>query len=143
MQAERSFPILPGRPYPLGATVQDEGINFSVFSAHASSVQLLLFDHYAQETPTYCITLDSQRNHTYYYWHCFIPGLKDGQLYAYRVHGPYSPEKGLRFNGHKVLLDPYAARWPMARTGRARMLWALAITPPARSKSVVVDLARL
>jgi isoamylase len=106
-QAENVLRVLPGSPYPLGATVRKEGINFSVFSAHATSVQLLLFDHYTQEAPTYTLTLDPQHNRTYYYWHCFIPGLQDGQMYAYRVHGPYRPESGLRFNGRKCLVDPY------------------------------------
>jgi glycogen operon protein len=100
--------ILPGKPCPLGATPMDSGVNFCLFSANASSVQLLLFDHYDQAHPTDTITLSPQTNRTYYYWHAFIQGVGVGQIYAYRVHGPYEPEEGLRFNGSKVLIDPYA-----------------------------------
>jgi glycogen operon protein len=133
---------MPGRPYPLGATVRDGGINFSVFSAHASGVQLLLYDRYEQESPSHAITLDPQRNRTYYYWHCFIPGLQDGQLYAYRVHGPYRPEAGLRFNGNKCLVDPYTRavaygdNWHRGR--------ALGFEENCQSaiKSVAVDVSR-
>lgn len=70
-------------------------------------MELLLFDRYDQATPTHTIPLDPTANKTYYYWHCFVPGLGDGQLYGYRVFGPYEEELGLRFNPSKVLLDPY------------------------------------
>ncbi len=106
--APAAIQVLAGSPYPLGATVQGDGVNFSIFTAHATSVQLLLFDRYDQPRPTYVITLDPLKNKTYYYWHAWVRGIGAGQIYAYRVHGPYIPEEGLRFNGRKVLLDPYA-----------------------------------
>ena len=101
-------PIGRGRPYPLGATVRPDGINFSLYSASATAVDLILFDHYDQAEPTYILHLDPHVHRTQTYWHAFVPGLADGQVYGYRVHGPYRPEAGLRYNGRKCLLDPYA-----------------------------------
>jgi len=98
---------LPGRSYPLGATVYPQGINFSLFSKNATAVELLLFDAEDHSTPATVIVLDPEFNRTFYYWHAFIPNLKSGQLYAYRVHGPFKPEEGHRYAGEKVLLDPY------------------------------------
>ncbi|MBC7237388.1 MAG: glycogen debranching protein GlgX, partial [Chloroflexi bacterium] len=83
------------------------GTNFSLFSANATGVELLLFDRYDQPQPSRVIRLDPQRNKTYYYWHVWVSGVGDGQLYGYRVYGPYEPERGMRFNPYKVLLDPY------------------------------------
>jgi len=96
--------ILPGKPYPQGATWDGTGVNFSVYSERAASVELCLFesvDSRSAET----ITL---RESTGYVWHCYLPGVKLGQLYGYRMHGPYDPEKGDRFNPAKLLIDPYA-----------------------------------
>ncbi|MBN2145756.1 MAG: glycogen debranching protein GlgX, partial [Anaerolineales bacterium] len=100
--------IYAGRSYPLGATVYGNGVNFSVFSRHCTVLELLLFDDPADERPSRTILLDPQQNRTFYYWHVFVRGLQAGQLYAFRAHGPYSPERGLRFDGDKVLVDPYA-----------------------------------
>jgi isoamylase len=100
--------IPPGDPFPLGASVTSEGVNFSVFSKNATAVELLLFDVCDQPQPTRVIRLDSEINRSFYYWHVFVPGLRPGQLYGYRVHGPYYPDDGLWFDGSKVLLDPYA-----------------------------------
>ncbi|MBC7255180.1 MAG: glycogen debranching enzyme, partial [Chloroflexi bacterium] len=86
--------ILPGSPYPLGATLQNGGVNFSLFSAHATAVELLLFDYEDQPSPSRVIALDPEINRTYYYWHVFVPGIGDGQIYGYRVYGPYAPERG-------------------------------------------------
>ena len=96
-----------GRSFPLGATYYLEGVNFSVFSKHATSVELLLFDHVDDLEPASVIPLDPRVNRTYHYWHVFAPGVKVGQLYGYRVYGPFAPERGLRFNPARVLLDPY------------------------------------
>lgn len=96
-----------GKSFPLGATLVAGGANFSVFSKHASGVQLLLFDGADDEGPAKVIELDAHTQRTYHYWHAFVPGIEAGQLYAYRASGPYAPEKGLRFEGDKVLLDPY------------------------------------
>lgn len=96
-----------GKAWPLGANIIDGGVNFSVFSPNAIKVELLLFDSVNDHNPE-VITLDSEMNKTYYYWHIWIPNLKENQLYAYRVDGPYRPEEGLLFDAAKVLVDPYA-----------------------------------
>jgi glycogen operon protein len=97
--------VWPGRPYPLGATWDGAGVNFALFSEHASKVELCLFD--AVDAPR-----ESQRivlpEHTDQVWHAYLPDVLPEQLYGYRVHGPYEPAKGHRFNPSKVLLDPYA-----------------------------------
>ena len=92
---------------PLGATVRDGGVNFSVFSRAATSVDLLLFDHADDVRPTAVIPIDPAADRTYHYWHTFVPGAAAGQIYAYRVDGPHAPERGLRFDADKLLLDPY------------------------------------
>ncbi len=96
-----------GRSYPLGATVCPEGVNFSVFSKDSAAVELLLFNHVGDSKPSRVVDLDGRRNRTYHYWHIFVPGVTAGQCYAYRVRGPFAPEKGFRFDPEKVLLDPY------------------------------------
>jgi isoamylase len=96
-----------GQPSPLGANVTPDGVNFSLFSRTASGVELLLFDHEDDAKPIRRISLDSVGNHTYHYWHTFVPGLRPGQIYGYRVMGPTEPAQGLRFDPSKVLLDPY------------------------------------
>ncbi|HEY7288653.1 MAG TPA: glycogen debranching protein GlgX [Vicinamibacterales bacterium] len=96
-----------GRTAPLGATVSSGGVNFSVFSRDAERVDLLLFDDVQAPAPGRIIELDPATHRTYHYWHAFVPHLEPGQLYAYRAHGPSAPERGLRFDGDKVLLDPY------------------------------------
>ncbi len=99
--------VQSGQSFPLGATVYPGGVNFSVFSKNCEAVELLLFDDVDEARPAYVIPLDPYKNRTFYYWHAFVRGIKPGQLYGYRVHGPFAPEKGLRFDGTKVLLDPY------------------------------------
>jgi len=96
-----------GASAPLGATVLPGGVNFSVFSKHATRMDLLLFDDPDGERPARIIPLDPNRHRTYHYWHVFVPDLVPGQVYAYRAHGPFSPEHGRRFDGEKTLLDPY------------------------------------
>lgn len=100
--------LQPGKSYPLGATVYPEGVNFSVFSKDSEVVELLLFDKEDHSSPSHTFFLDPKVNKTYFYWHAFIPGLKEGQLYAYRVHAVKTPSKRTLFNQAKVLLDPYA-----------------------------------
>jgi len=106
--------IGPGRPYPLGATWDGLGVNFSIFSEHATRVELCLFDASDATAESLRVALPE---HTDMVWHGYIPGLRPGQLYGYRVHGPYDPAAGHRFNPNKVVLDPYAkaigrtARW--------------------------------
>ena len=96
-----------GASAPLGAMVYPDGVNFSLFSRNATRVELLLFDDEKAKKPSKVIPLDPDRNRTYHYWHCFVPDLKPGQVYAYRADGPFTPELGLRFDGEKVLIDPY------------------------------------
>ena len=94
----------PGKPYPLGATWDGEGVNFAIFSEHAESVELCLFDRIAAAKSTGVLL----REQTDQVWHCYFPEARPGLHYGYRVHGPYNPSEGLRFNAHKLLLDPYA-----------------------------------
>lgn len=96
--------ILPGTPRPLGATWDGEGTNFAVFSAHATRVELCLYDDHA-DTPSQTIDLPER---TYGIWHGYLPGITPGTRYGIRVHGPWKPELGERFNPAKVLIDPYA-----------------------------------
>ncbi|RQW90103.1 MAG: glycogen debranching enzyme GlgX [Geobacter sp.] len=96
-----------GKSHPLGSTLQCSGVNFSVYSKNCTSMELLLFNHVSDPLPAQVITLDPKHNKSYHYWHVFVPGLKAGQLYGYRAHGPYSPHQGHRFDPGKVLLDPY------------------------------------
>jgi glycogen operon protein len=92
---------------PLGATVREGGVNFSVFSRNARLVELLLFENASSATPAAVIPLDPTGHRSYHYWHAFVPGLGSGQIYAYRAHGANCPELGQVFDGDKVLLDPY------------------------------------
>jgi isoamylase len=93
----------PGSPFPLGATWDGEGVNFSLFSEHAERVELCLFDHEGDELDRIEVT-----ERTAFNWHCYLPGVGPGQHYGYRVYGQYDPARGLRFNPAKVLIDPYA-----------------------------------
>jgi len=96
--------IWPGKPYPRGATWDGEGVNFALFSGHAEKVELCLFDRKGRRE----IQRIELRERTDEIWHCYLPEARPGLLYGYRVHGPYTPEKGHRFNPHKLLIDPYA-----------------------------------
>lgn len=104
-QSERSLTPSPGVPYPLGAVWDGAGVNFALFSENATGVELCLFDGADGNTETARIALTEQ---TYQVWHVYLPELCPGQRYGYRVHGPYVPEHGQRFNPVKLLLDPYA-----------------------------------
>lgn len=97
-----------GSSSPLGATVRSDGVNFSVYSKNATLVELLLFDSVDASQASRVITLDPRGHRTYHYWHVFIPELTPGQVYGFRAIGPFDPESGLRFDGEKLLLDPYA-----------------------------------
>ena len=92
----------PGRPFPLGPTWDGSGTNFSIFSEHASRVELCLFDESGAEERI------ELRDQTVHNWHCYLPGVGPGQRYGYRVHGAYDPHAGHRFNPAKLLIDPYA-----------------------------------
>jgi isoamylase len=98
--------IWPGRPDPLGATWDGHGVNFALFSAHAEGVELCLFDKPARRE----VQRIAVREQTRGIWHCYLPEARPGLVYGYRVHGPYRPQEGHRFNANKLLLDPYAAQ---------------------------------
>jgi glycogen operon protein len=141
--------IWPGSPYPLGATWNGEGVNFALFSQHATKVELCLFDDQdpARETR---IPLKERTNRI---WHCYLPDVRPGQRYGYRVHGPYAPEQGHRFNPNKLLLDPYAkaingqVKWHDALYGyrpndhRSDMSFNDQDSAPYIPKCVVIDTA--
>jgi isoamylase len=97
--------VWPGKPYPLGATWDGKGVNFGIFSEHATKVELCLFDSIEDSRPAQCIKLPEYTDQV---WHAYFPEILPGQLYGYRVHGPYEPSKGHRFNPNKIVLDPYA-----------------------------------
>ena len=141
------YEVWRGLPHPLGATWDGQGVNFAIFSRHADKVELCLFDE-AGRRELQRIPL---RERTDFVWHGYLPQVRPGQLYGYRVHGPYQPEKGHRFNAHKLLLDPYARsivgglRWSDALFGytiggkRDDLSFDRRDSAPAMPKSVVVD----
>jgi len=114
--------LWPGAPSPLGATWDGEGTNFAIFSEHAAAVDLCLFSHAEADNESARIRLREQTDQI---WHAYLPDVRPGQLYGYRVHGPYAPADGHRFNAAKLLLDPYAKavtgsiRWSDALSGYA------------------------
>ncbi|NNJ09813.1 glycogen debranching protein GlgX [Chloroflexales bacterium ZM16-3] len=97
--------IWPGRPYPLGATWDGQGVNFAIFAERATRVELCLFDSAESPSSAARITMPERSDSV---WHVYLPNLRPGQLYGYRVYGPYNPDQGMRFNPNKLLLDPYA-----------------------------------
>jgi isoamylase len=117
---KNSLRVWPGTPYPLGATWDGVGVNFAIFSEHATRVELCLFDSTDAEVESLTIPLPEQTDMV---WHGYLPDVHPGQLYGYRVHGPYAPQRGLRFNPHKLVMDPYAkavgraTRWNEALFG--------------------------
>ncbi len=141
--------VLPGRPYPLGATWDGRGVNFALFSEHAEKVDLCIFDPRGNRELRR-VTLPEYTDQV---WHCYLPEAEPGMLYGYRVYGPYDPEHGHRFNHHKLLLDPYAkrlqgaVRWSDANFGyrvgspRADLSFDRRDNAAAMPKCVVVDTA--
>ena len=101
---QRSYVVWPGRPYPLGASWDGAGVNFALYSEHAERVQLCIFDARSRRE----IAQIDMRWQTDFIWHCYLPDARPGLYYGYRVHGPYDPERGYRFNPYKLLIDPYA-----------------------------------
>ncbi|HEV8244251.1 MAG TPA: glycogen debranching enzyme GlgX, partial [Polyangiaceae bacterium] len=95
----------PGSPQPLGATWDGEGVNFAIFSQHATAIELCLFDQPGAGRESIRIPIKERTNRV---WHVYLPDVRPGQLYGYRVYGPYAPEQGHRFNPNKLLIDPYA-----------------------------------
>jgi len=129
----------PGSAAPLGATLLPEGVNFSVFSKHATRVDLLLFDDAEDPRPARVLTLDPRRHRTYHYWHVFVPGVGAGQVYAYRAHGPFAPERGLRFDAGKVLFDPYGLAMVLPHAYDRRAAMRAGDNAASAARSVVAD----
>lgn len=114
-----SYPIEPGAAHPLGAIADEHGVNFVIFSEHATSVELLLFARYDDPQPFQAIPLDPVRNLTFHRWHVYVRGLRPGMAYAYRFDGPDDYRNADHFNKQKVLLDPYARAITTALWSRA------------------------
>ncbi|TVR67270.1 MAG: glycogen debranching enzyme GlgX [Spirochaetaceae bacterium] len=113
MNNNQTHRLWPGRPYPLGATWDGSGTNFALFSAHAERVDLCLFDESGKRE----VARIPLPEYTHEIWHGYLPDIRPGQLYGFRVYGPYDPAAGHRFNHHKLLIDPYA------RSLRGPLLW--------------------
>ncbi|NMC74693.1 MAG: glycogen debranching enzyme, partial [Geobacteraceae bacterium] len=128
-----------GRSHPLGATVLCDGVNFSVYSRNCTSMELLLFDSADSTHPSRVITLCPNLNRTGNYWHTFVPGLNPGQIYAFRAHGPYEPEKGLLFDPGKILLDPYGKAVAVPDGYSRRAACGRGENTPTAMKNVVAD----
>jgi glycogen operon protein len=121
--------VWPGRPYPLGARWDGRGTNFALFSEHATAVDLCLFDPHEGIAEQERIRLDQR---TDLVWHCYLPGVHPGTVYGYRVDGEWAPERGLRFDSSKLLVDPYA------RALRGKLAWNDALF--SRDKPAAKDL---
>ena len=131
-----------GTSAPLGASVLPGGVNFSVFSPRAALVELLLFDDANAKAPSKILPLHPGEHRTYHYWHVFVPGLQRGQVYAYRAHGPFEPDRGYRFDGEKVLLDPYGIAVAVPAVYDRRAAEKPGDNAPTAMKSVVADPGR-
>jgi glycogen operon protein len=134
--------VRPGRTWPLGATVDGDGANFSVWARHATGVDLLLFDRPEDHRPSHVVRLDPVRNRTYHYWHARLDGVGPGQVYGYRVHGPFDPSRGFRFDGEKLLLDPYGRGVAVPSTYDRQAACRPGENAGTAMKSVVADLSR-
>jgi glycogen operon protein len=137
--AEMKSGDLTGRSFPIGATVCLSGVNFSLFSRNASGVELLFFDHEDDVRPARVIQIDPALNRTYHYWHVYVPGVQAGQIYGYRVHGPFNPADGMRFDPTKILLDPYGRAVVVPRNYSRDAAGKEGDNAATAMKSVVVD----
>ncbi|HZI00561.1 MAG TPA: alpha-amylase family glycosyl hydrolase, partial [Flavisolibacter sp.] len=140
--------VYPGNAFPLGATWDGKGVNFALFAENATGVELCLFDTPDSEAESDRIRIMEMDNHI---WHIYLPNIRPGQLYGYRVHGPYEPSNGHRFNANKLLIDPYAKaisgtiKWHDSLFGyelghpEADLSFSTLNSAPFVPKSVVVD----
>lgn len=128
-----------GSSSPLGASIGPEGVNFSVFSRSATLVELLLFDREDAARPSRIIPLDPELHRTYHYWHALVPGLEAGQHYGFRASGSFEPERGLRFDPGKLLLDPYGLAVAVPEAYRRGAAGEAGTGMGPAMKSVVVD----
>ncbi len=127
--------LLPGYPQPLGAKLDKSGAQFCIFSRHAATVTLVLFESDRPDSPFEEIRFDPEKNKTGDIWHIWVQGIEEGQLYGYRIDGPYDPLEGHRFNRNKLLLDPYT----QAVTGSFQ--WDLSDARGFDTKSHFLDLS--
>src|SRR5215467_11685162 len=128
-----------GQSHPLGATVVSGGVNFSIFSRGASSLELLFFDRVEDGRPARVIQVDPADNRTYHYWHTFVAGAEQGQIYGFRVHGALDPARGFRFDGKKLLLDPYGRAVVVPKNYNRNAAASEGDNTATAMKSVVVD----
>jgi isoamylase len=133
-------PAMPlSRSYPLGASLDESGANFCVFSRHATGMELLLFDRDDDARPERVIPLDPADDRTYHYWHVFVPGVRAGQIYGFRAAGLSAPSSGLWFEPAKVLLDPYGRAVVVPRDYSRDAACLAGDNAATAMKSVVVD----
>jgi isoamylase len=130
-----------GLSYPLGASVTPDGVNFSLYSRGASGIELLLFDREDDAQPTWTFAFSPAANRTNHYWHVFVEGVRQGQLYGYRAHGPFDPAGGMRFNPAKVLLDPYGRGVVVPKTYSRDAARGNGDNSATAMKSVVTDVS--
>ena len=128
-----------GHSAPLGASIVNGGVNFSIFSRSAKLVELLLFDAEDASHPARTVPINRSSNRTYHYWHVFVPGVRAGQIYGYRVHGPRDPATGMRFAPDKVLLDPYGRAVVVPKNYSREAACSEGDNTSVAMKSVVVD----
>ncbi len=128
-----------GRAFPIGASVQRNGVNFSIYSKNSTAIELLLFEGPDTNKPNEILVLDKKQHRTEFYWHIFVEGLKAGQIYGFRVHGPFLPDRGHRFNPKKVLLDPYGKLVVLPKAYRRDLAVKPGDNMSSAMKSVVVD----
>lgn len=131
-----------GRSSPLGPTIVDGGVNFSLFSKSASGVELVFFDREDDSIPSRTVRLNPVANRTYHYWHAFVPKVSPGQLYGYRIEGPAEPNSGLRFDSKKVLLDPYGRGVVVPKAYSRLAAGQPGDNAASAMKSVVVDASK-
>ena len=142
MKENNGLSEMPGQSFPIGPTLKASGVNFSLFSRNCLSAELLLFDKVEDVEPSRVIVLHPNRNKTYHYWHVFLPGIKKGQLYGYRLNGANNPENGHRFDAGKILLDPYAKAVAVPKQYSRKSLSKAGPAGIPSMKSVVADLTQ-
>ncbi len=131
----------PGNPFPLGATPSPEGVNFSVWARDAAAMDLCLFDRAEDARPSRVLTLERAANRSYHYWHVLVPDVRPGQIFGWRARGPFDPSRGLRFDGQKLLLDPYGRAVAVPASYDRGAACRPGDNAGAAMKSVVADLS--
>src|SRR5204863_177463 len=129
-----------GQSFPPGPRLRPDGANFSIYSKYAESMELLLFPDAEASAPSRVIPLSAPRHRTYHYWHVFVPGIRHGQVYGWRAKGPFDPDRGLRFDPEKLLLDPYARAVATPKAYSRAAARRPGDTTATAMKSVVADL---